>query len=51
VRRSLPVFGVLLVAVELAPEAYRPGGRYLAAVGTAAGAVVMLVLAAALGVE
>jgi ZIP family zinc transporter len=40
-----------LVAVELAPEAYRPGGRPLAAVGTAAGAVVMLVLAAALGVE
>ena len=39
-----------LVIVELAPEAYARGGRVMAAAGTAAGAVVMLLLAAALGV-
>jgi ZIP family zinc transporter len=40
-----------LVAVELAPEAYARGGRPAAAAGTAAGAAVMLALAALLGVE
>ena len=40
-----------LVVVELAPEAYARGGRVMAAVGTAAGAAAMLVLAAALGVD
>jgi len=40
-----------LVVVELAPEAYARGGRSMAAVGTAAGAALMLLLAAALGVE
>ena len=40
-----------LVIVELAPEAYARGGRVMAAAGTAAGAVVMLLLAAALGVD
>lgn len=40
-----------LVVVELAPEAYAKGGRVMAAVGTAAGAMLMLLLAAALGVE
>ncbi len=40
-----------LVVVELAPEAYTRGGRVMAAVGTAAGAALMLLLAAALGVE
>lgn len=39
-----------LVIVELAPEAYAPGGRVVAAAGTAAGAAVMLLLAALLGV-
>jgi hypothetical protein len=39
------------VAVELAPEAYARGGRPAAAAGTAAGAAVMLALAALLGVE
>ena len=40
-----------LVVVELAPEAYAKGGRVMAAVGTGAGAMLMLLLAAALGVE
>jgi zinc transporter, ZIP family len=40
-----------LVAVELAPEAYARGGRVMAGAGTAAGATLMLLLAAALGVE
>ena len=40
-----------LVALELAPEAFAKGGRVRAGVGTAAGAAVMLVLAAVLGVE
>jgi hypothetical protein len=40
-----------LVVVELAPEAYARGGRVMAAVGTAAGAALMLLLAPALGVE
>jgi zinc transporter, ZIP family len=40
-----------LVIVELAPEAYTRGGRGMAAAGTAAGAALMLLLAAALGVE
>jgi len=39
-----------LVTVELAPEAYARGGRRAAAVGTAAGAGLMLALAALLGV-
>jgi zinc transporter, ZIP family len=40
-----------LVAVELIPGAFRPGGRVGAAVGTAAGAAVMLLLALTLGVD
>jgi ZIP family zinc transporter len=40
-----------LIVVELAPEAYARGGRGMAAAGTAAGATLMLLLAAALGVE
>jgi zinc transporter ZupT len=40
-----------LVVAELAPQAYARGGRYAAATGTAAGAAVMLALAAFLGVE
>lgn len=40
-----------LVVVELAPEAYASGGRVMAAGGTAAGATLMLLLAAVLGVE
>lgn len=40
-----------LVVVELVPEAYARGGRILAAAGSAAGALVMLLLAAALGVD
>ena len=36
---------------ELAPQAFVRGGRYAAAVGAAAGAALMLVLAALLGVE
>jgi ZIP family zinc transporter len=40
-----------LVVAELAPQAYARGGRYAAAAGTAAGAAVMLALAALLGVE
>src|SRR5215208_430166 len=40
-----------LVVVELAPQAFARGGRYAAAAGTAAGAAVMLALAALLGVE
>lgn len=39
-----------IVAVELAPTAFAAGGRRRAAVGTAAGAAVMLALAATLGV-
>jgi zinc transporter, ZIP family len=39
-----------LVVAELVPEAYAPGGRFAAAAGTAAGAAVMLALAAILGV-
>ena len=39
-----------LVVAELAPEAYRVGGRLAAAAGTAAGAALMLALAALLGV-
>jgi len=39
-----------LVAVELAPAAFARGGRLAAAAGTAAGAAVMLALAATLGV-
>lgn len=39
-----------LVFVELVPEAYAAGGRIAAAAGTALGAVLMLVLAALLGV-
>jgi len=39
-----------LVLAELAPEAYAPGGRLAATVGTAAGAALMLALAALLGV-
>jgi ZIP family zinc transporter len=40
-----------LVVVELAPEAYARGGRVMALAGTAAGAMLMLLLAAALGVD
>jgi zinc transporter, ZIP family len=40
-----------LVVVELVPEAYARGGRTMAAAGSAAGALVMLLLAAALGVN
>jgi zinc transporter, ZIP family len=40
-----------LVVVELAPEAYARGGRPMAFAGTAAGALLMLLLAAALGVD
>jgi zinc transporter, ZIP family len=40
-----------LVVVELAPQAFARGGRYAAAAGTAAGAALMLALAALLGVE
>jgi zinc transporter, ZIP family len=40
-----------LVVVELAPQAFAPGGRYVAATGAAAGAALMLTLAALLGVE
>lgn len=40
-----------LVVAELAPQAYARGGPYAAAAGTAAGAAVMLALAAFLGVE
>ena len=40
-----------LVALELAPEAFAKGGRIRAGVGTAAGAAVMLLLAAVLGVD
>lgn len=39
-----------LVIAELVPEAYARGGRLSAAAGTAAGALVMLALAAVLGV-
>jgi len=39
-----------LVFVELVPEAYAAGGRLAAAAGTALGALLMLVLAALLGV-
>ena len=39
-----------LVAVELVPQAARPGGRVLAVAGTLAGAALMLALAAVLGV-
>jgi zinc transporter, ZIP family len=39
-----------LVSVELAPQAYRKGGRLAAAAGTGFGAALMLVLAAVLGV-
>lgn len=40
-----------LVALELAPEAFAKGRRIRAGVGTAAGAAVMLLLAAVLGVD
>lgn len=40
-----------LVALELAPEAFAKGGRIRAGVGTVAGAAVMLLLAAVLGVD
>jgi zinc transporter, ZIP family len=40
-----------LVIVELLPEAFARGGRVLATAGTLAGAALMLLLAAALGVE
>ena len=40
-----------LVAIELAPQAFERGGRAMAALGTAAGAVVMLLLALTLGVD
>ena len=40
-----------LVVVELAPQAFVRGGRYAAAAGAAAGAALMLALAALLGVE
>jgi zinc transporter, ZIP family len=40
-----------LVVVELAPEAFARGGRTMATVGTLAGGALMLLLAAALGVE
>jgi zinc transporter, ZIP family len=40
-----------LVAVELIPAAFRPGGRAGAAAGTAAGAALMLLLALTLGVD
>jgi ZIP family zinc transporter len=40
-----------LVAVELAPQAFARGGRVLAAAGTLAGAVTMLLLALTLGVD
>jgi ZIP family zinc transporter len=40
-----------LVAVELAPAAFAPGGRKLAVAGTAAGAALMLLLAMTLGVD
>ena len=40
-----------LVVVELVPEAYARGGRIMAAAGSVAGAMVMLLLAAALGVD
>ena len=39
-----------LVAVELAPEAFKPGTRRLALVGTVSGALLMIALAALLGV-
>ena len=39
-----------LVAAELIPAAFRPGGRAGAAAGTAAGAAAMLLLALTLGV-
>jgi ZIP family zinc transporter len=39
-----------LIAVELIPQAAKPGGRALAVAGTLAGAAVMLALAAVLGV-
>jgi zinc transporter ZupT len=40
-----------LVLTELVPDAYARGGRLAAAGGTACGALVMLLLAAVLGVE
>jgi ZIP family zinc transporter len=40
-----------LVVVELAPQAFARGGRYAATAGAAAGAALMLALAALLGVE
>lgn len=40
-----------LVVLELAPQAYAPGGRYAAVAGTASGGGLMLVLAAFLGVD
>jgi ZIP family zinc transporter len=40
-----------LVVLELAPSAYATGGRLMAAAGTAAGAALMLALAAVLGVD
>jgi zinc transporter, ZIP family len=40
-----------LVVLELVPEAYARGGALVGAAGTAAGAALMLLLAAALGVE
>ena len=39
-----------LVVVEIAPDAYKRGGRGLASAGTTVGALLMLVLAALLGV-
>ena len=39
-----------LVVVELVPQAAKPGGRLMATAGAAAGAAMMLTLAAALGV-
>jgi hypothetical protein len=39
-----------LVAVELAPEAFRRGSLRLSSAGTVAGALLMLALAALLGV-
>ena len=40
-----------LIAVELVPQAYAPGGRRAATSGTLAGAALMLLLAATLGVD
>jgi zinc transporter ZupT len=42
---------LVLIAVELAPQAYATGGRMAATAGALAGVALMLLLAATLGVD